>query len=240
MIIGGDIDFGKDGEDTNVLTESPLGGDVCVAGALDTSNASGGAQFKTDRSIYQNNDFGSYDAFDEQAYLDIFDELTIKSDYWATFDPNGVIAPAVAFPVHKNLIFSSGDDSCLQVFHADRFDLWGNDGGVKAPTRLSKSQELTVSTKLSSSTFTPVSSTWSCGISFRVICFPASRIYNNNQPRTPSFKIPATTSLTRKFTVILSSYKRTNTPSSNYLSLILISTFILRFVFRRTVGFYYP
>jgi choice-of-anchor A domain-containing protein len=73
-----------------------------------------------------------------QSYLDMFDELANKSEYWSTLEPNGIIYPAVQKsyqnpdndnnPDGNRLIFAAGDDRCLQVFHADRFDLHGLNG----------------------------------------------------------------------------------------------------------------
>jgi choice-of-anchor A domain-containing protein len=69
---------------------------------------------------------------DTQSYLDMFDELAIKSEYWSTLEPNGIIYPAAQKsyqnPEGNRLIFAAGDDRCLQVFHADRFDLYGLNG----------------------------------------------------------------------------------------------------------------
>jgi hypothetical protein len=44
------------------------------------------------------------------------------------YQPNGILTPALAHPNQNRLVFSAGDDNCIQVFRADRFDLYGVTG----------------------------------------------------------------------------------------------------------------
>jgi choice-of-anchor A domain-containing protein len=68
------------------------------------------------------------DSIDSQYYLVLFDELDAKSAYWAQLEPNGILTPALAHSKQNRLVFSAGDDNCIQVFQADRFDLYGITG----------------------------------------------------------------------------------------------------------------
>jgi choice-of-anchor A domain-containing protein len=111
--------FERDG-DTWVLSQTPLGGDVVYGGSLQETG-SGKLRVKETREIYQ-------DSIDTQSYLDMFDELAVKSAYWAQLEPNGILTPALAHSDQNRLVFSAGDDNCIQVFHADRFDLYGIQG----------------------------------------------------------------------------------------------------------------
>jgi choice-of-anchor A domain-containing protein len=105
------------------MSQTPLGGDVVYGGSFQETR-SGKLRVKEwdpPRQIYQ-------DDIDTQYYLDMFDELAVKSAYWAQLEPNGILTPALAHSNQNRLVFSAGDDNCIQVFHADRFDLYGIQG----------------------------------------------------------------------------------------------------------------
>jgi choice-of-anchor A domain-containing protein len=112
--------FKSDG-DTGIMTRSPGGGDVVYGGTLQYTGA-GKLVVKSGRQIYQ-------DSIDTQLYLDLFDEIAVKSAYWARLQPNGVVKNALSHVDQNTIVFSSdGTSRCLQVFHVDRFDLYGVSG----------------------------------------------------------------------------------------------------------------
>jgi choice-of-anchor A domain-containing protein len=117
--VGGNILFKRD-ESTTVMDRTPLGGDVLYGGTFQETG-DGSLVVKAGRQIYQG-------SIDTQYYLDLFAEAAVKSSYWAHLQPNGIITPALAGNLQNTLTFSAGDDNCIQVFHADRFDLYGNKG----------------------------------------------------------------------------------------------------------------
>eukprot|EP00934_Nitzschia_sp_Nitz4_P006094 Nitzschia sp. Nitz4//scaffold85_size83877//127//6296//NITZ4_005215-RA/size83877-snap-gene-0.12-mRNA-1//-1//CDS//3329559095//6084//frame0 len=48
---------------------------------------------------------------DPAPYLEVFDELRVRSEYWFSLQPNGVISQN-----NRKFTFSAGDDRCVQVF----------------------------------------------------------------------------------------------------------------------------
>jgi choice-of-anchor A domain-containing protein len=122
MEVGGDIVFKRD-TDTWVLSQTPGGGSVTYGGAL-TETGNGKLNGKELKALF------SKQALDKEQYLALFDELAVKSAYWSTLQPNGIITPAIGGPSQNTILFEAVDNNCIQVFHADRFDLWGV-GGVR-------------------------------------------------------------------------------------------------------------
>ena len=115
--VGGDFIFERSA-DTQVMVQTEVGGDIAVGGTLQEVS-SGRVKVHASRDIFENY------SVDTQKYLDMFDSMAERSEYWAQLYPNGVVTPALQHEQQNRIVFSAGDDNCLQVFHVDRFDLYG-------------------------------------------------------------------------------------------------------------------
>jgi hypothetical protein len=105
MEVGGDINFKRD-EDTWVLSQTPGGGSVTYGGTL-SETGNGKLNGKDLKALF------SKQALDMEQYLALFDELAVKSAYWSTLQPNGIITPAVGGPSQNTILFEAVDDKCI-------------------------------------------------------------------------------------------------------------------------------
>jgi len=121
MTVGGNIEM--KGNDSTVRVMP--GGDVSIGGTLQKT---GSQDFLTQSGgqIFENQ------SVDTQKYDDMFADIRVKSGYWYTLQNNGIVVPPLQHQNRNVLTLKAGDDSCLQVFHMDHFDMdWGQVIDVK-------------------------------------------------------------------------------------------------------------